>query len=300
MIAAILRWLPLSLALHSAALAVALLLPGESVLPLFVDLTLSEPITAPDAPSGFRDSAAPPRRPRTAPDSRRVAAAPTSPARAAVSAPTSPAPTPTAPMPEPESLPPATAMPPAAVSPAPESAPELPVAPARPPSPVGISPQAGPPSASTTSAAGAGSASGAASGGGRDTAVSAPGLDGDAGGASVRGGTGTGGETLAFGVAAEDGGVYAGYIALLRRRVQEALAYPSAARRRGMSGTVHLDISVEPTGRIADVLVVRSSSHDVLDTAALDAVRALRQVPFPPGLRPRAVRVRLPVVFELR
>jgi protein TonB len=94
--------------------------------------------------------------------------------------------------------------------------------------------------------------------------------------------------------------VYAGYIALLRRRVQEALTYPAAARRRGMSGTVHLDISVEPTGRIADVLVVRSSSHDVLDAAALDAVRTLRQVPFPPGVRPRAVRVRLPVVFELR
>jgi TonB family protein len=67
-----------------------------------------------------------------------------------------------------------------------------------------------------------------------------------------------------------------------------------------MSGTVHLDISVEPTGRIADVLVVRSSSHELLDAAAVDAVRRLRHVPFPAGVRPRPVRVRLPVVFELR
>ena len=119
----------------------------------------------------------------------------------------------------------------------------------------------------------------------------------DTGGQS---GSGAGDSVVALGIAGDDGGVYAGYIALLRRRVQEALTYPSAARRRGMTGTVHLDISVEPTGRIADVLVVRSSSHDMLDTAALDAVRALRQVPFPPGVRPRAVRVRLPVVFELR
>jgi protein TonB len=111
---------------------------------------------------------------------------------------------------------------------------------------------------------------------------------------------GAGGETLALGIAGDDGGVYAGYVALLRRRVQEALSYPSAARRRGMTGTVHLDISVEPTGRIADVLVVRSSSHEMLDAAALDSVRSLRQVPFPTGVRPRAIRVRLPVVFELR
>ena len=121
-----------------------------------------------------------------------------------------------------------------------------------------------------------------------------PGRDG---GQSVGG---AGDSVVALGIAGDDGGVYAGYIALLRRRVQEALTYPSAARRRGMTGTVHLDISVEPTGRIADVLVVRSSSHEMLDTAALDAVRALRHVPFPPGVRPRAVRVRLPVVFELR
>ena len=117
----------------------------------------------------------------------------------------------------------------------------------------------------------------------------------------ARGGAEAGsGDALALAISGDDGGVYAGYIALLRRRVQEGLTYPSAARRRGLSGTVHLDISVEPTGAIADVLVVRSSSHDLLDAAALDAVRALRRVPFPPGVRPRAVRVRLPVVFELR
>jgi protein TonB len=105
---------------------------------------------------------------------------------------------------------------------------------------------------------------------------------------------------LALGIPGDDGGAYGAYVALLRRRIQEALTYPSAARRRGMSGTVHLDIAIEPTGRIGDVRVVRSSSHELLDAAALEAVRALRQVPFPPGVRPRPVRVRLPVVFELR
>ncbi len=46
--------------------------------------------------------------------------------------------------------------------------------------------------------------------------------------------------------------------------------------------------------------LARSSSHDVLDEAAVDAVRSLRRVPFPADVRPRPLRVRLPVVFELR
>ena len=48
------------------------------------------------------------------------------------------------------------------------------------------------------------------------------------------------------------------------------------------------------------VRLVRSSSHAVLDAAALDAARSLGRVPFPPDIRPRPLRVLLPVVFELR
>jgi protein TonB len=135
---------------------------------------------------------------------------------------------------------------------------------------------------------------------------------GDAGvpGGDVAGGlapaTGTGGPsgggdgTLALAVPGDGAGEYASYLALLRRRVQEAMTYPASARRRGLSGTVHLEIALESTGIISDVTLARSSSHDVLDEAAVDAVRSLRRVPFPTGVRPRPLRVRLPVVFELR
>ncbi|PYO44764.1 MAG: hypothetical protein DMD84_29935, partial [Candidatus Rokuibacteriota bacterium] len=100
-----------------------------------------------------------------------------------------------------------------------------------------------------------------------------------------------GGGTLALAIPGEGGaGVYGPYLAALRRRLQAALEYPAAARRRGLSGTVHLEIALEATGHV----------HAVLDTAALDAARNLRRVPFPPDVRPRALRVRLPVVFELR
>jgi TonB family protein len=120
------------------------------------------------------------------------------------------------------------------------------------------------------------------------------------GGAPRRGGAGAGDGTLALAVPGDGGGEYGAYLALLRRRVQEAVRYPESARRRSLTGTAHVQITLEPSGRIAQVELVRSSSHRALDDAALDGVRALRRIPFPPEVAPRALRVRLPVVFELR
>ncbi len=80
----------------------------------------------------------------------------------------------------------------------------------------------------------------------------------------------------------------------------EALRYPPPARSRGLSGTVLLDISIRSNGAIGDVSVTRSSSHPLLDEAALEAARSLAPQPFPKGLTPRPLRVRLPVVFDLQ
>lgn len=128
------------------------------------------------------------------------------------------------------------------------------------------------------------------------------------GGSGSGGGLGTGvgarqGSAVALAVPGDGGGEaaeYEGYFALLRSRLHEALRYPTAARRRGLTGTVHIDLDVAPSGAIGGVVLVASSSHRLLDEAALDAVRGLGRVPFPPGLRPRPLRVRLPVVFDLR
>ena len=95
-------------------------------------------------------------------------------------------------------------------------------------------------------------------------------------------------------------GDYGPYRAAFRDRIQELLRYPSSARRRGLSGTVEIEIVVQANGAVSDVAVVDSSSHRVLDEAAVDAARSLPRLPFPDGLRPRALRMRLPVVFELR
>ena len=49
-------------------------------------------------------------------------------------------------------------------------------------------------------------------------------------------------------------------------------------------------------GRYARLRRALLSLHE----AALDALRAVSRVPFPPGVPPRRLRVRLPVVFEIR
>jgi periplasmic protein TonB len=90
------------------------------------------------------------------------------------------------------------------------------------------------------------------------------------------------------------------YLASFRRRIQELVVYPLSARRRGLAGKVEVEVVLEPTGRVRDVAVVATSSHSMLDDAALDAVRSLRPVPLPENLPRRPLRVRLPIVFDLR
>jgi TonB family protein len=99
---------------------------------------------------------------------------------------------------------------------------------------------------------------------------------------------------------AGDGAEYAAYYGLLRRRVLDAVRYPPVARRRGLTGTVQIELDIQPTGAISRVVVVASSTHRVLDEAAVEAVQQLGRLPFPEHLRPRLLRVRLPVVFELQ
>lgn len=121
---------------------------------------------------------------------------------------------------------------------------------------------------------------------------------------SGRGGEGAGGGGLAaVGTGEGERGIpseFGPYLVRLRQRIQEALNYPASARRRGLVGTVQLEVDLLPSGKVASVVVRSSSSHAVLDEAALETVRRLQPDPFPPGLSSRLLRVRVPIVFELQ
>jgi protein TonB len=93
---------------------------------------------------------------------------------------------------------------------------------------------------------------------------------------------------------------YGAYLRQFRQRVQESLIYPLAARRQGLGGTVELHVWLEATGRVRDVQVARSSSHGVLDDAAVETIRRLGPLPFPESLPRRPLLLRIPLVYELR
>lgn len=75
--------------------------------------------------------------------------------------------------------------------------------------------------------------------------------------------------------------------------------YPAQARVERREGTVVLRLEVDVAGRVARVEIATSSGHDVLDAAALRAVRGWRFAPALQGGRPTTWTGRLPVQFVL-
>ena len=158
-------------------------------------------------------------------------------------------------------------------------------------------------------AAGAGAPS--APGGGGDAGESARsagrgGSTGDgAGSPTVGRSRGSAGEGA--GAGAGEGGTlaaippeYDAYVRALRRRIQERLTYPAGAVRRRLEGTVEVEVLVDVDGRPEQARVVGGEGAPQLQEAALRAVRDATPLPFPAGVAPRRLRIRLPVVFALR
>jgi protein TonB len=256
-----------SAALHAAAIAGALCIVTalRQPEPLFVDLTGG--VQAGDESAA---AAAPPQ--RREPSVRPARQAPVTSARTS-HAPAEPAPA--APAPPAESAPRAEPTP----APAPSLSGSLETAASSPTAPLAAAAADGGRAGGVASdaVAHAGQPAGAVGGGGSLLALAGP-------------GTGRGGVPPELGP----------YLARFRQRVQDLVLYPLAARRRGLSGRVEVELVLEPSGRVRDIAVATSSSHALLDDAAVEAVRALEPMPMPEHLPRRPLRVRLPVIFQLQ
>lgn len=76
-------------------------------------------------------------------------------------------------------------------------------------------------------------------------------------------------------------------------------SYPETARREGMAGTAEVRVSVG-TGALRHTELARSSGHAILDTAALEMLRAAAaRTTLPESLRGQEFAVLLPVVFAV-
>ena len=281
-----LRGLTLSVLIHvGAAAAIVAWSAASFTRPLFVDLLeRAEPTAASGGDAPAAAASRPVRRPPG-----RVATAGSAAPRSAASA------VPVAPMPEPAALIP---MAPVAPPPVP-SAPPAPPTPAAPPAAAIPPSEPGPPVAPSPQAP--------TSSPGQGRGASEPGSGARAAG-ETRGDVASapsGGPGSPLALATPGGSVgappeYGPYLRRFRQRVHETLIYPLAARHQGLGGTVELDVWLEATGRVRDVRVVRSSSHRLLDEAAVETIRGLGPIPFPDSLPRRSLLIRIPLVFELR
>lgn len=76
--------------------------------------------------------------------------------------------------------------------------------------------------------------------------------------------------------------------------------YPSIAKSRGWTGKVMLRVQVSPEGTANSVEVETSSGHEMLDEAAIDAVKKWKFIPAKKGETAVASAVIVPIVFSLR
>ena len=76
--------------------------------------------------------------------------------------------------------------------------------------------------------------------------------------------------------------------------------YPLLARKRGHQGTVLLSVLVSASGNVQDIGITSSSGHASLDKAAVSAVGKWRFIPGKRDGIPVAMRVGVPIRFELQ
>ena len=85
-----------------------------------------------------------------------------------------------------------------------------------------------------------------------------------------------------------------------RFRENRPPTYPEQARRRQLEGTVVLEALVSGGGKVDDLAVHASSGHQLLDEAALQAVREWFFEPGRRGGTPVTMKILVPVRFALR
>lgn len=86
----------------------------------------------------------------------------------------------------------------------------------------------------------------------------------------------------------------------LARGARAYKRYPELARERGWEGTAEVRVDVSREGRPRQVLLARSSGHELLDREAVAMLaRAAAAAAVPESLRGREFAVSLPVLFDL-
>ena len=89
--------------------------------------------------------------------------------------------------------------------------------------------------------------------------------------------------------------IIGGYDALL-----EHLDYPEKLKKKGIEGTVIVQIHVEKDGSVSESRLLKSSGHDLFDESALHAITKITFNPVTRDDEPVDVWLAMPVIFKLK
>jgi protein TonB len=94
---------------------------------------------------------------------------------------------------------------------------------------------------------------------------------------------------------------YASYFTRIKRQIELAWNYPNEAQRKGMTGELTLRFQISRDGNLMNVRLINSSGYNILDEAALQAVKsAAPYYPFPVTIDKEALPILANFIYSPR
>jgi protein TonB len=85
---------------------------------------------------------------------------------------------------------------------------------------------------------------------------------------------------------------YASYFSSIKKQIESVWSYPEQAVTRGLQGQLLLQFILDRSGKLVDISLVNSSEHEILDNAALDAVKTASPYnPFPEKIQKNKLKI---------
>ncbi len=99
----------------------------------------------------------------------------------------------------------------------------------------------------------------------------------------------------------ELGGIWNEYTSSIQLSIAKAKTYPPTARDNNQQGKAFLSFKLSKDGRVLDLVVVNSSGHEILDQAAIKAIKDAAPYPhIPEKLNKKYALLKIPISFVLR
>lgn len=94
---------------------------------------------------------------------------------------------------------------------------------------------------------------------------------------------------------------YASYFARIKRQIELAWNYPNEAQRKGITGELTLRFQISRDGNLMNVRLINGSGYNILDEAALQAVKsAAPYYPFPVTIEKEALPILANFIYSPR